>query len=421
MVDKPAFAEVPVRMKADSHDRSSRPGRAETKVPPAYCLIGTCDVRLWGQTPADRYRRAFRLIGLDREVDAVEPDGWSGGIVLVRADGVLDAPLISHLANTPGLVLTGTGSEADIVLGIHAPPGQAGTARKLIEAPKCESPPAPFKCSAPDALGLDFWDHLRKRETPYAARVEKSGTAALEWRMFMGTYKGATDFVTKHIWPRPAFWITRAIAPLGITPNMVTTLSAVFVVAAYFLFEAGAWWPGLVAAWLMALLDTVDGKLARVTLNSSRWGNIFDHGIDLIHPPFWYLAWAFGLVATGLAPGMAGLWWVLGVIFAGYVLQRLMEGIAIAWLKLEIHIWRRIDTLFRQITARRNPNMAILTVSVLFGRPDLGLYAVAAWIVICLILHGLQLAQAIAAVRRHGALSSWLREPARETATGSGS
>ena len=44
----------------------------------------------------------------------------------------------------------------------------------------------------------------------------------------------------------------------------------------------------------MTFLDTVDGKLARTTLTSSKWGDIFDHGIDLVHPPFWYVAWGAG-------------------------------------------------------------------------------------------------------------------------------
>ena len=58
-------------------------------------------------------------------------------------------------------------------------------------------------------------------------------------------------------------------------------------------------------------------------------------------------------------------WWVIAAILGGYVVQRIMEGIAIKWLGLEIHIWRPIDTLFRQITARRNPNLILLTVSAL--------------------------------------------------------
>jgi hypothetical protein len=98
---------------------------------------------------------------------------------------------------------------------------------------------------------------------------------------------------------------------------------------------------------------------------------------------------------------------VIAAILGGYFLQRLMEGVAIKWLGLEIHIWRPIDTLFRQITARRNPNLVILTVLATFGRPDQGLIAVALWTMVCLMLHAIQLAQALLA-RRHGPLVPWM-------------
>ena len=55
----------------------------------------------------------------------------------------------------------------------------------------------------------------------------------------------------------------------------------------------------------MTFLDTVDGKLARVTITSTKLGNVFDHGIDLIHPPFWYLAWGMGLALD--PPAIAGI------------------------------------------------------------------------------------------------------------------
>src|SRR3546814_14504283 len=99
---------------------------------------------------------------------------------------------------------------------------------------------------------------------------------SIEWRMFMGTYKGATDRVTKWIWPRPAFHATKLCARLGITPNQVTFASLLLVIAAFTWFWQGDWLPGLLAAWGMTFLDTVDGKLARITLRSSRLGNVFD-------------------------------------------------------------------------------------------------------------------------------------------------
>ena len=79
------------------------------------------------------------------------------------------------------------------------------------------------------------------------------------------------------------------------TPNQVTSASLVLVIVAGVLFARGEFGWGLVAGWIMTFLDTVDGKLARVTITSTKLGNVFDHGIDLIHPPFWYLAWGMGL------------------------------------------------------------------------------------------------------------------------------
>jgi hypothetical protein len=74
---------------------------------------------------------------------------------------------------------------------------------------------------------------------------------------------------------------------------------------------------------------------------------------------------------------------------------------------MDMHVWQRFDSLLRLVTARRNPNLAILTVAVLLGRPDTGIQIVAWWVAICLVLHAVRLVQA-ALARRHGPLRSWL-------------
>jgi hypothetical protein len=99
---------------------------------------------------------------------------------------------------------------------------------------------------------------------------------------------------------------------------------------------------------------------------------------------------------------------VLWAIVGGYVAQRIIEGIFIKQLKMEIHIWRPIDSRFRLITARRNPNMVILVAALLFRRPDIGLELVAAWTIISLIFHAVRLAQAKEALRRGEPVTSWL-------------
>ena len=46
--------------------------------------------------------------------------------------------------------------------------------------------------------------------------------------MYMESYKGVTDVVTKHVWPIPALHVTRFCARLGISPNMVTLVSFIW-------------------------------------------------------------------------------------------------------------------------------------------------------------------------------------------------
>jgi hypothetical protein len=77
---------------------------------------------------------------------------------------------------------------------------------------------------------------------------------------------------------------------------------------------------------------------------------------------------------------------------------------------MHIHVWRRFDSRFRLITARRNPNMVILFAGTLFARPDLGLIAVAWWTAISCAVHAVRLAQASIVRARGGAITSWLAD-----------
>jgi phosphatidylglycerophosphate synthase len=377
---------------------------------PALCIIGTNEHNLFGRTIPDRIREQFRRAGLVKEIQQADLVTHHGPAILVNANGVLDQPLIAALIKRPNLAIMSEKSTGNVVLAAHVRTGDSDAVITSMQAGTTLQRPG-LLMRAPSDMDANFWSALRKRETPYALPLSDGNQTDVEWRMFMGTYKGATDLVTKHVWPVPAFHVTRWLAPRGVTPNMVTTVGAIMTVAAFFLFLYGHYALGLLSAWAMTFLDTVDGKLARTTLTSSKWGDVFDHGIDLVHPPFWYFAWAYGLIAWGIAWSSQMFWWTIVVILGGYVVQRLMEGAAIKWLGLEIHIWRKIDTFFRQITARRNPNLILLTVATIIGRPDWGLLAVAAWTAICLVLHGIQLLQAFSTKKAGGPLQSWMTKP----------
>ena len=149
-------------------------------------------------------------------------------------------------------------------------------------------------------------------------RLDPADPESVERAAYDASYKGVTDALTLYLWRRPAFYLTRWAAAAGLTPNAVTAVGAALCVAAFFLFYNGWYWTGIVAGFGFMVLDTVDGKLARCTGQSSKWGNIFDHGVDLIHPPFWWWAWAEGLAKYGrpdLGIELVALWTILSLIF----------------------------------------------------------------------------------------------------------
>jgi phosphatidylglycerophosphate synthase len=251
-------------------------------------------------------------------------------------------------------------------------------------------------------------EELRKREKPFLGALAPETVRPLERASYFGAYKGVTDILTKYLWPEWALVLTRWAARSGMSPNQVTLVGAILCVAATAFFYYGWYWTGLAAGLVFMVLDTVDGKLARCTITSSKWGEAFDHGIDLVHPPFWWWAWGVGLHAYGRPLEPETFWWSLAAIIAAYVVQRLIEGAFIARFGMHIHVWRRFDSWFRLITARRNPNMVILLASLIAGRPDLGLVAVAAWTLISLVVHMVQLVQALAARSAGRPVVSWL-------------
>lgn len=321
-----------------------------------------------------------------------------GPALLVNCAFVFDPAWVKNYAKLPGRGLSVEG----VPVIVHC---RDGAERAAVAAAMRGDAAAPMPLDRLEDGASIVNAELRKREQPFALRLTPATVRAAERASYFGAYKGVTDILTKYLWPEWALVLTRIAARIGMSPNQVTAIGAILCVAATFAFLEGHYWSGMAMGLIFMVLDTVDGKLARCTITSSKWGNVFDHGIDLVHPPFWWVAWAWGLAAYGrpIAPATMDL--VLITIIGGYVVQRLIEGAFMRLYGMHIHVWRKIDSDFRLITARRNPNMVILFGFTLFGRPDMGLIAVAVWTAFSLLFHAVRLLQAMAAPKP---ILSWL-------------
>src|SRR6056297_3577165 len=375
-------------------------------------FIGTAPIKLWGLTSHQRLQRILERFNVSKTVDDVETLPADSFVLLLRADYLFDERVIQALINTPNCLLISKDKAQDQPIAAHVRAESASLARDILMNKKsADSLSNTRKVTCQSLCSSTFQQQLKKIDPPSVEPITPDKKFHLEKYLFSGSYKGVTDLITKWVWPPLAMQVTRLCTKTGLKPNHVTLTSLVLVAATTLLFWFGLFGWGLLFGWIMTFLDTVDGKLARVTVNSSFFGNILDHGLDLIHPPIWYLAWGMGLQTFFPTLPWPSLSLILWLILAGYVAGRMMEGaFEIALGKFGIFCWRPFDSYFRLITARRNPNMLLLTAGFLTGHPDIGLLAVAVWTMATTFVLIIRLLMAVRVKITAGSLTSWLDE-----------
>jgi phosphatidylglycerophosphate synthase len=304
-------------------------------------------------------------------------------VIAVDARTLIDARLYGYLGQNAGSrVAHGEGVEASAVIARIEPADAARidpAATHLAEA----------VAGLPPLTQAQFPSFIRKlrRSTPYYLfRIESTTQArACERFLFWSNYKGSTDFFTKYVYP-PLVWL--AVPPLArarVHPNLVTAVSIFLTLIAVPLFAQGHFLAGFLCAYGMSVLDSVDGKLARLTFTDSWLGNILDHGLDLVHPPFWYLAWAWGLTGgdTSSPVWTAGLW-MLGL----YILDRLILAIYPRRFHKGLHTHAPIDGFVRTFISRRNINLPLFTVGYYLGLGIETISVIVAWQALTCLYHG---------------------------------
>lgn len=360
---------------------------------------------LFGLAPVERLRRSVGALAPGDTVTLSGPSGatWPGARIdadaaplgvrlrlalrasagaLVALDGanLIDPRLIRFLGRAPGSCVACRGERAQRAVALRLEPALADAipadAENLREVADALLAAGRIQPLAEDAFPA-YIDKLRRRLPYWMHVVEDAATRRrLERQLFWDNYKGSTDLLTRYVYP-PLVWpMVRFCTRFGIHPNTVTILSILLAFAAVPLWAHGYWFWGFVCAYAMSVLDSVDGKVARLTLTDSKIGNILDHGLDQVHPPFWYFAWAWGLGAhasTDLLYQAAV--WLIGF----YVADRLVLAVAKRRLGHALHSSTALDERVRSVIARRNITMTIMAGALLVGAGGPGLLIVTAW------------------------------------------
>lgn len=371
-------------------------------------IIGDSAVVLWGISSRERIGRQIASIDGLELVESTDALSGAANVLLLRADFLFEVRTLTALMDRQG-ILTHEGTPA----AAHVPAADLDGAISVLEGGSASSTTdAPSDFELLETSDIQTFERtLRRTDPPTLLPVREEDKEALSNQLYGGAYKGVTDLVTKFWWPKPAKRVVAWCADRHIAPNTVTLIGVVLMLFAGWCFYEGAYLVGLAAGWIMTFLDTVDGKLARVTIKSSQAGHLLDHGMDLIHPPFWYWIWGLGLAVPpalwGLEANTLYVW-----LFVGYIGGRVAEGAFHTLGDTAIFTWQPFDSYFRLITGRRNPCMILLTAFTLLGSPEWAFLSVVIWTVLSTVILFVRLFMGLAVRQYTGEpLNSWMVDP----------
>ena len=368
-------------------------------------VINDSKVTLWGLHGKERLCRQLGKLKDVEYLESPESVNLEGSLLVLRGDFLIDPRILPALLTLEEGIAVSAGSNGPLV-AVKTRADEYSRVIKRVLEPGSQSELNGYEVVSHETL-VDAYDpKLLKYDPPAILPIDDEDQSHLEREIFDGSYKGVTDFVTKWLWPLPARYAVKHCVKLGISANQVTLFSFILAVFTGLAFWKGQLVAGLLSGWLMTFLHNVDGRLARVTVTSSKSGDIMDHGLDLIHPPLWYLAWGLGIQGDMMSHSTVMI--IFWVILAAYVGGRLCEGAFDLWLApFRLFLWQPLDSFNRLITARRNPNLVLLSISIMTGRPDLGLYAVALWHVLSTLFLCKRIATAVQTKRKDGELKTW--------------
>ncbi|MDT8369937.1 MAG: CDP-alcohol phosphatidyltransferase family protein [Longimicrobiales bacterium] len=293
----------------------------------------------------------------------------TGVYLEVTAHGIYDPRLYRRLADTPGPVrLVDRGDPS-------GPVGPIGLAREDGGGDFTEIEVGSLPAYLPS---------LRRHLRPAWCRITSPAEGRrAEWILLDATQKGVLDFPARYLHPAPENVLTRLFAATPITPNQITVATGFVGVFAAWLMATGRYAPALAIALVVNVLDGVDGKLARVKLLASRFGDRLDHILDVVFEFSWYLGLGWGLSGGGPGPPF-----VIAVTLIFVMLgTRAMSGIYTLVSGRQIHDHRRFDRAFRLVAGRRNIYVLLFVAGLVVGRLGAAFEAALAWGITTLVVY----------------------------------
>ncbi|MEE2658459.1 MAG: CDP-alcohol phosphatidyltransferase family protein [Candidatus Latescibacterota bacterium] len=388
--------------------------------------------QLWGMTLVERQLRQARLEGVVRAVVAVVAEtrgaatAWRSDLsriyditveIVEISSGQTSLASLCRLDAKSILAIEGDVLYDDRILNLLFAGGddemvgdeQGAAARLSADSVRRLDPQAPSLASACAAVlpsvpvsQLDTYvADLRLTMAPIRVRLtERSQLREVDHLLYHRTFKGVIDIVASHGYYRLVRGITRWLSRTSLTPNFFTVISILGIWIAVPCFTVGSLWAGVIAAWIGVIFDSVDGKLARLTLQLSDTMGTVEHLTAVPGLGLWFVAlgWHFSggeILDLTRTPALAC--WVLVLCF---VMDKMLSGLFKFIVGSELFDFACIDALFHGIAARRNIHLLMLTVGVTLSLAEQAYVAMAIAMVLTMLFHTVRVGWILAVSHR---------------------
>ena len=229
--------------------------------------------------------------------------------------------------------------------------------------------------------------NLRRDVRPFWFPAPEAKDRNLARRLLLSsTQKGALDLPAMVHAPIEKF-VAWGLAGTKITPNMITVLTTLVAWVATVMFVRGHLATGLALALMVGVLDGVDGKLARLRFEFSRFGEL-EHWLDFLYEWSWWVALAYYFSSSGLLPQA---WRVLGLLAFFEVVDGLAKAISIVSFGRLIDEISPFERMVRIFGGRRNVYIWLMAVGTALGKPAVAFEILPIWQGVTAILHWIRL------------------------------
>jgi 1L-myo-inositol 1-phosphate cytidylyltransferase / CDP-L-myo-inositol myo-inositolphosphotransferase len=232
----------------------------------------------------------------------------------------------------------------------------------------------------------DYIGSMRRHVRPFCFRAPPAQDRRLAERIILDSAQNGTLDFPAYVHAPIETAIVSRLCRTRITPNQITIVGLIIGCGATAAFVVGRVGLGLLAALIFGVVDGLDGKLARVKIETTRRGE-WEHHVDTFVENSWWTAIAFHLWQAGQLPSA---FYFLALLVVSHVLDGFGKRRAHRATGRRLDDVAPFDRAFRLIGARRNVYIWALTVGFLLNALPQTYISICGWATVTAGVHFLR-------------------------------